>query len=56
MGAELEKKQVLEWHLFKSGLTLPQMENKSTDECIREGLRLISDSLLRKEDKTLESL
>ena len=54
--AEMEKKQVLEWHLFKNGLILPQIENKSASECVLEGLHLISNSLLRKQDETLNSL
>ena len=52
--AEIEKKHVLEWQLFKNGLILPQMENKSATECVLEGLRLVSDSLQRKQDETLD--
>ena len=46
--SEIEKKQILEWHLFKSGLVLPLMEDVSAQKCVIEGLRLVSDSLMRR--------
>lgn len=54
--AEIEKKHITEWQLFKSGLFVPQMDNKSSYDCVLEGLRLISDSLYRRSDCKLESL
>ena len=47
---------MLQWHLFKNGLIIPQVVNKSAMDCVLEGLRLISSSLLRKHDETIESL
>ena len=32
------------------------MEDKSSSECVMEGLRLVSDSLVRRQDETFESL
>ncbi len=54
--AEIEKKHITEWQLFKSGLFVPHMDNKSSYDCVLEGLRLISDSLYRRSDRKLESL
>lgn len=54
--SEIEKKQILDWHLFKNGLLLPQMEGVSAQQCVIEGLRLISDSLVRRQDERLKSL
>ena len=46
----------MDWHLFKSGLILPEIEGKSVSECVKEGLRLISDSLYRRQSIKLNSL
>ena len=54
--AEIDKLQLTHWHLFKGGLIFQQVEGKSSFECILEGLRLISDSLLRRQDDTIKSM
>lgn len=56
MAQELQQKSILEWSLFKNGLFLPEIESKTTAECVAEGLRLLSSSLLRKQDDKLHSL
>ena len=54
--SEIEKQKVLEWQLLKSGLFLPGLQDKSNFECIIEGLRLVSDSLIRRQEEKLHSL
>ena len=47
---EVIKKQMLDWYFFKNGLLMPQIDKKSTQECVKEGIRLINYSLFTKQE------
>ena len=53
---DVESKKVLSWDLLKGGLSLPKLHGKSAEDCVHEGLRLISNSLFCRQDQKLNSL
>ena len=52
----INKSDVLFWHLFKGGLRVPDIESRSFEECLQEGLRLIEDRLMTKQESMFDYL
>ena len=53
-GMGINKSDVLFWHLFKGGLRVPDIESRSFEECLQEGLRLIEDRLMTKQESMFD--
>ena len=50
------KSEVLQWHLFKSGLRDPCVNSISHEQALNEGLVIVNDMIANKHELALDTL